>query len=155
MLSTTPKISAVTVVSALGIGAALLSGCASTLERSAPPDERLFVGNQASSSELVFASPSVTRQMLASGDDETTTWEFARSDSRMNASADGPLLATAQWPEPERAWLTFTRSVWISPNPNTVTFSQTPSEAGAGGWWWSRSWEAGGRGGAWNNGWGR
>ena len=146
------KIIKISPAAAIGSAALLLGGCAGTLERSAPRDERLFVGNQAASSELVFASPSVTRRMLASGEDETTTWEFARSDGRVNTRADGPLLATAQWPEPERASLTFTRSIWISPNPNTITFSQPPSEAGAGGWWWSRSWEAGGRG-SWSNGW--
>lgn len=97
-----------------------------------------FVGNQASSAELVFASPSVTRRMLASGQDEQSSWEFARSDAALNMRTDGPMLATNQWPEPERASLLYPRRIWIDTRANTLTYFPTASEA-VGAWRWRSS----------------
>lgn len=143
-------------------GALLLGGCASgsrtattagpntcahdqTVWRTADPQQQnapiypsRFVGNQASSAELVFASPSVTRHMLASGQDEQSSWEFARADGALNMRSDGPMLATNQWPEPERASLLYPRRIWIDTRANTLTYFPTASEA-VGAWRWHGS----------------
>lgn len=136
----------------LGAGV-LLGGCAAPLERR-PATEEAFVGDGASSWDLVFDSPSVNRALASA--DRTGFAEFHRADRRLNVRPDAPLLASNQWPEAERASLAYPRRVSIPTRADSLLFFEGESERrgyrgdGAGAWRGGSSYaEPGGTWGFW------
>jgi hypothetical protein len=106
------------------LGVALLSGCAANLERR--PRSEAFAGNQAGSWELVFPSP--TTIAYAGDADPRTLPEYSRADSRLNTRPNTPLLASNQWPEPDRPSLRYQRRIYIDPRPENLLFFETRSD---------------------------
>ncbi len=85
-------------ISAVGFAAAAgLSGCA---KETSPP--ALALGTSAAG---LFALPEVSNEALAGG------FEGSRRDAALAVGQPGPILATNEWPEPERA--TLERARWI------------------------------------------
>ncbi len=83
-----------------GVAASALGlfGCA----KQAPPAPALEVGTSAAG---LFALPEVSDEALAGG------FEGSRRDAALSVGQPGPVLATNEWPEPERA--TLERARWI------------------------------------------
>lgn len=129
MLSRSVKIGPVSRVIALcGLGVA--GGCATGVPRVESASATRFGGDQGRSAEVVF-SP------LDNGGG--AEWEFARRDWAMSVRGDAPLLATTQWPEPERASLENVRRVYIRDRDGSYTYflpDRVPARRYWSGWEW-------------------
>ena len=61
--------------------------------------------------ELVLDGPAGA---AAGEGDPSAAWEYARRDSSLNVRTTGPMLASAEWPEPARPDLDYYRRLWFS-----------------------------------------
>lgn len=124
-----PRVAMLSIAIVIAPFLTMLTGCAAELERR--PDTAAVVGNQARSWELVFASPTT----VAYHDqlDPRALPEYARADARLNARPNTPLLASNQWPEPDRPSLRYPRRVWIDTRPESILFFESRSEVFRGG----------------------
>jgi hypothetical protein len=106
--------------------AALAGACAAPLERRPEPLARDSGGEPlegaGGSWAAVLHTPGVAR--ITQYADLTTLPEYARNDAALGNSPRGPLLATAQWPEPARPDLAYPRRVFLDPRPDAITFFQ-------------------------------
>jgi hypothetical protein len=127
-------VGAAVVLTLLGVG---VGGCAAPLERRGPTEEAM-VGDGGGGWGLVFDSPQ-TAGVLA-GMDRRGLAEFSRSDGRLGVRSSGPLLASGQWPEPDRASLAYPRRVSLPTRAETLLFFEGQTERwgyrgeGAGAW---------------------
>jgi hypothetical protein len=108
----TLKISAGAALASMVALASVLGGCAGVPERAG--GESLRVSASRASASTVFL-PGGTSAAMA-GVDPRDLPEYVRGDGRMGAVPPGPMLATAQWEQPEQPtierprYLTFTTS---------------------------------------------
>lgn len=111
-MTQTLRISAGAAVASVIALALLLGGCAAVPERAGA--ERPGVAASRASASTVFL-PGGTSAALA-GVDPRDLPEYVRGDGRLGAVPPGPMLATAQWEQPEQPtierprYLTFTTS---------------------------------------------
>lgn len=80
-------------------------------------------GDQGGAWEAVLPTPEITAAL--EGIDPSMFAEFGRADDRLGAGTDGPLLATAQWPEPARATLERPRQILARDRDGRLTFFET------------------------------
>jgi hypothetical protein len=73
---------------------------------------------------LVFSDPMVNDHGNLDSRDSA---EYGRNDYAMAARQDGPLLATAEWPERERASLAYPRRVFLNNQPDQLLFFENES----------------------------
>ncbi|MCC6322573.1 MAG: hypothetical protein IT438_14185 [Phycisphaerales bacterium] len=108
-----------------------LGGCAaSSVPRREAGSASRFGGDQGASAEVVFAPVEV-------GD-----WgapEYGRRDAQLSVREDGPLLATSQWPEPERASLENPRYLYIRDRDGRYTYF-VPDRAYSPRYWTGWGW---------------
>lgn len=90
------------------------------VERSDPP--RIGAG---STSALVFQG------FDAAGSHSHA--ELSRNDAALSPHADGPLLATTEWPERERASLAYPRHIYLNNRPDSLLFFENESKYRWGG----------------------
>ena len=76
-----------------------------------------FGGDQAASAELVFAGPEWTNSAADYG-----APEYGRRDYMLSPISNQPILATAEWPEPERASLENPRYLYIRDRDGRYTY---------------------------------
>lgn len=120
-----------------GMLAALAACQARVHER--PRQPRL--GEQGAAWESVFATPFVQQRL---GDDQSQYPEHARADAALAHRPPQPILATREWPEPQRPSLTRPRRVYLQTRPETLLFFEPDPGAGsrrsptdsAYRWWW-------------------
>src|SRR5262249_10800783 len=79
---------------------------------------------------LVFNTPTGTRGTGGAGPEEFA--EYSRNDGVLAARPDGPLLATAEWPERERVSLEYPRRVFLDNRPDQLLFFEYESRYGYG-----------------------
>jgi hypothetical protein len=96
-----------------------LAGCAGPVPRR-EASAAAYAGNQGSASETVFSTPEVADALALSN--EPVGPEYARRDSLLSADPRGPLLATAEWPEPARASLERPRYIRVRDDRDRFTF---------------------------------
>ena len=83
------------------------------------------MGNQGGAWEAVFAGAEVSRSERLAGADQAAGPEYARRDDSLSLRPEGPVLATAQWPTPERPSLDRPIWVFIPRSPDTfVVYDQ-------------------------------
>ncbi|CAN5787817.1 hypothetical protein BH11PLA1_BH11PLA1_15930 [soil metagenome] len=116
------------------------------LERSMPPLHRDLrngnpIGTTKYNSSQLFLTPAIEAADagLAEGDRPETS----RGDARLALDAGGPVLATAQWPQPEAPSLEYPRYIYNPTAPNTFVV-YLPRYSYASGGSSSRAWVANG-----------
>jgi hypothetical protein len=102
-----------------------LSGCAARMERSSargagPGNPAEEWEGAAGSWALVMQSPRTT-QLLA-GMDPRSASEYSRNDAAMGAGRDGPILATNEWPQQERADLYYARRIQLETRASELLY---------------------------------
>lgn len=128
------------LLAASGVAACLvIAGCqARVAQRVREPEG----GRQGGAWEAVVASAFVNQRLA--GQDPRSAPEFARADARLS-TADGPILATREWPEPARASLDRPRRIYLPTRAeNLLYFEQErgvrSSTSGPNTrdyrWWW-------------------
>lgn len=100
------------------LAAGALVGCAATVPRGALP----VGGALGTASEAVFVRPELAGA-IASAEGA----EFGRRDAALSVREAQPLLATAQWPEEERASLERRRYITVSTSASTFLFFLPPT----------------------------
>jgi hypothetical protein len=78
---------------------------------------------QAGSWESVLSTPEVIERLAATPPDSLP--EFARADYRLSESNPGPVLASGQWPEPDRTSLEYPRYLQIRDRDGRLTYFST------------------------------
>jgi hypothetical protein len=105
------------IVAGMGAG-----GCAGVPERAARDgvgEMTRSVGSPVSASGVFL--PGGTAAALASVDARDLP-EFARGDGRLGAVPPGPMLATAEWEQPEQPTIERPRYLWFSTSPTSAVF---------------------------------
>ena len=109
---------------ALAAGTLSAGGCTCTeLDRRAAREPAF--DTQGPSWHSVFQGPSVVGALAMT--DPRQSPEFSRNDAAMNPRPDGPILATNEWPERERASLAYARRVFIDTRADQFLFFENES----------------------------
>jgi hypothetical protein len=82
----------------------------------------------------VFNAPAVTRALEET--DPSQFAEFSRNDESLSYRPDMPVMASAEWPERERASLAYPRTIFLSTRADELTFFENESRyRGTGGYY--------------------
>ncbi len=109
------------VMSAAACAGACALGCASGVPvREGAAWAEGGGGGQGGAWEAVFLPAGTAVALL--GDEPALRPEYARLDDDLSARREGPLLATAQWPERARPTVTRTRRVFLERDARSVLF---------------------------------
>ncbi len=74
---------------------------------------------------LVFNSPTVNR--AHAGTDAREFAEYSRNDAALGYRDQGPVMASSEWPERERASLAYPRRVYLDPRADQLLFFEHES----------------------------
>jgi hypothetical protein len=83
-------------------------------------------GHAGGSWSLVFNGPTVNRALA--GTEPREFAEYSRNDGALSYRNDGPLLASSEWPERERASLAYSRRVYLDPRADQLLFFENESK---------------------------
>jgi hypothetical protein len=100
------------------------------------PAEHGFGGDQGAAAEVVFLTPEVERGLNTLGRERGGV-EYGRRDALLGSRPDGPLLASAEWPEAARASLERPWYVYVRDDARRFTFFLPERGRGRerGGWY--------------------
>jgi hypothetical protein len=104
----------------LGLAGLALTGCSAPLggaELAAPRS----TGNH---SQVIFSTPEITAAYA--GIDDAQLPEFSRRDAQMAIASNEPLLATTQWPQPERTSIEQARYIRLVTSPDQFIIYRRP-----------------------------
>lgn len=112
-------------MSCAACAACSMVGCAASMQRDASlapyrAGEPGAMEPAGGSWALVMPTPR-TAQLLGASDPRNAP-EYARNDGLLGAGRDGPLLATAEWPEVERPDLYYARRVQLETRAEELLF---------------------------------